>query len=259
MIILLVLGLCLGSFVNAFVWRLHEKKDWVKGRSECPTCQHKLAAKDLVPVLSWLALGGRCRYCHKPISWQYPVVELLTAGLFVFSYYFWPLALSGVGLFEFILWLVFVVGFMALAVYDLRWRILPNKVVYPLLVLAIAQTLVVSLWRKELATAWGALWGVVVLAGFFYGLFQVSKGRWIGGGDVKLGALLGLLVGGPLNSLLLLLIASLSGTLYTVPLMLTGKAKRNSQIPFGPFLILAAIIVQLFGGAIIAWYKRLYY
>jgi len=101
-VVLVVLGLCLGSFVNALVWRIHEqdrltgkkKKPHKKqldrlsilhGRSMCPDCHHELKPKDLVPLFSWLSLHGKCRYCHKPISWQYPVVELLTAGLFVFS------------------------------------------------------------------------------------------------------------------------------------------------------------------------------
>src|SRR5580700_9634934 len=117
-VVLAVLGLCLGSFVNALVWRLHEQSNpkqktknkkqkakqlsanelsILRGRSMCPDCHHQLAAKDLVPVISWLDLRGKCRYCHRPISIQYPLVELATAGLFVFSYFFWPLAFNGVG------------------------------------------------------------------------------------------------------------------------------------------------------------------
>src|SRR4051812_13278636 len=96
--VLIVFGLCLGSFVNALVWRVHEqeaakkpnkKLSVLNGRSMCPHCEHELAAKDLIPVLSWLSLGGKCRYCHKPISKQYPLVELLTALLVVGSYIWW--------------------------------------------------------------------------------------------------------------------------------------------------------------------------
>src|SRR5882762_114793 len=104
-VVLAILGLCFGSFVNAAVWRIYaqeqvkSKKLQVKkstnlsivnGRSVCPHCEHELAAKDLMPVFSWLSLGGKCRYCKKPISRQYPLVELLTAVLFVFSYLYWP-------------------------------------------------------------------------------------------------------------------------------------------------------------------------
>src|SRR5688572_14928277 len=118
MILMLVLaGLVLGSFVNALVWRLHVRRDWVRDRSECPHCHHKLAALDLIPVLSWLMLRGKCRYCGKPID-DSPLTELALPALFVVSYIFWPQPLVGVGLFEFVLWIVFLTGFLALAIYD---------------------------------------------------------------------------------------------------------------------------------------------
>ena len=277
-VILLVLGLCLGSFVNALIWRLHEQEEKssksknlnaqrstlnasdlsiLKGRSMCPNCHHELAVKDLIPVFSWLSLAGKCRYCNMPISWQYPLVELLTAGLFVFSYAYWPFTFNNQGTILFIFWLVFLIGFMALAVYDLRWYLLPNKVIYPLFVLAVLQTTVILLaFHGGFSTLSRAGLGVLVGGGIFYALFQLSKGKWIGGGDVKLGALLGLIIGGPSESLLMIFIASCLGTVVALPLMITGKAKRGSRLPFGPFLITAAIIVYLFGASLIAWYKR---
>src|SRR4051812_40657220 len=126
-IYLFTLGLCLGSFINALIWRLHENKDWVKGRSQCPNCGHVLAAKDLIPVLSWLALRGRCRYCGRTISKQYPVVELLTGVAFAASYLYWPETLSESGQkLLLITWLTSLVGLMALLVYDFKWMLLPN-------------------------------------------------------------------------------------------------------------------------------------
>ena len=291
-VVLVVVGLCLGSFVNALVWRLHEQEKGtaneerrtkkkktqlqkasihrssfivhrspnslsiLQGRSMCPHCKHQLAAKDLVPVFSWISLSGKCRYCHKPISWQYPVVELLTAGLFIASYIYWPSGFHGGGLFEFVLWLVFVTGLVALVIYDLLWFELPNRIIYPLTALAALQVLIVAIfYGGGVNSLFGAVWGVLVIGGLFYVIFQISKGRWIGGGDVKLGALLGLLVGGPLASILVLFLASLGGTIIAVPLLATGKAKRDTHLPFGPFLIIAAIIVRLFDASMIAWYK----
>src|ERR1700677_3953472 len=118
--ILAIVGLCLGSFVNALVWRLHgqaaekgKKKpnqDYLsqlsvaKGRSMCPHCKHQLANRDLIPLLSWLSLKGKCRYCAKAISPQYPLVELITALLFIASYIWWPVALSGAQIGIFVLW-----------------------------------------------------------------------------------------------------------------------------------------------------------
>jgi leader peptidase (prepilin peptidase) / N-methyltransferase len=265
---LCILGLCFGSFTNALVWRIHEqakpKKKRVakdrelsitRGRSMCPQCQHLLAWYDLLPVLSWIGLRGKCRYCMRSISPQYPLVELFTALLFVVSYYNWPYALNGQGTVLFAFWLVFLVGFMALTVYDLRWMLLPDRIVFPMQGLALVYTAVrIALNGNYRSLILGAILAVVCMAGLFYTLFQVSKGKWIGGGDVKLAVVLGLLVGGPLESLLVIFLASLLGSLVSIPLLLRGKAKM--RIPFGPLLIIATIIVYLFGATLLSWYKH---
>ena len=258
-VMLVCLGLVFGSFVNAFVWRLHEGKDWVKERSECTHCHHELAPKDLIPIVSWLLLRGKCRYCHKKIE-DSPLVEIATSILFLGSYFFWPVAFEGAGLFRFVLWLIFLIGLVALTVYDLRWFLLPDKVIFPLAGLAAAQVIVVSIlyhggWHEVL----GAFAGVLIISGLFYVIFQISRGTWIGGGDVKLGLILGALAGSPINAVLLLFIASCSGMVASLPLLLTGKATRKTQLPFGPFLIFGLVVVQLFGSAIATWYSSLLY
>jgi leader peptidase (prepilin peptidase)/N-methyltransferase len=256
-LVLIVLGLVWGSFVNAFVWRLHEGKDWVRGRSECTLCHHPLATEDLIPVASWLLLRGKCRYCHKPIK-DSPIVELSVPVLFVASYFWWPWTLQGVGLVRFIFWLIFIVGFVILTVYDLRWKLLPDKVVFPLVILAVLQTIVLVLFYSAgISLVRDAAIGALIISGGFYVLFQVSAGRWIGGGDVKLGLVLGILCGGAWQALLLLFVASLAGTLITLPLLLSKRLKAKATIPFGPFLIFAMIVIELFGAAIIQWYTHL--
>lgn len=265
---LFVLGLAWGSFVNALVWRLHElethkklsgkqKKElsFVHGRSMCVHCGHELAWYDLLPVLSWLSLGGKCRYCKERISWQYPVVELLTASLFVLSYISWDYGFSGAGVLLFGLWLVFVVGFFALAVYDLRWMLLPNKLVFPLIVLAVVQVVLkVFIEQAPLEVITGAAVGLVTIGGLFYALFHISNGRWIGGGDVKLAFMIGLLVGSGIEALLVIFLASALGTFISLPLMKSTSLKLSSRIPFGPFLLAATCIVYLFGERLINWY-----
>src|SRR5665213_1923110 len=205
--LLLVYGLVLGSFVNALVWRLHEQAletdkkrpnrrrlerlSVSHGRSMCPNCQHVLAAKDLVPVFSWLWLRGKCRYCHQPISAQYPIVELATGLLFVASYIWWPEAYTFDGIrytvvAQFIVWLALLVGFMALTVYDLKWMLLPNRLVYPLTVFGIAFAGLGTAMAEKPATALlEVALAVLIGGGIFYLLFQLSAGKWIGGGDVK--------------------------------------------------------------------------
>lgn len=268
LVVLAALGLVLGSFVNALIWRVRAQETAAKpnkdlsilhGRSMCPSCRHTLQALDLIPVISWVALRGKCRYCHKPISRLYPLVELLTAALFIVSYLFWPEVIIGQQQLLFAFWLIFVTGFVALLVYDARWMMLPNRIIYPLMVLAAGQWLAVW-WIYGLSGQQLLDIGlsVLVAGGIFYVLFQVSGGKWIGGGDVKLGFLLGLLIAKPVHSFLLLFMAALLGSLVSIPLMIVGKAGRKTRIPFGPFLLAGGFVVMLFGAAIIGWYQRVF-
>lgn len=266
-IVLAVLGLSLGSFANALVWRLHTQpqtkslklkaKDlsMLHGRSMCVHCHHVLTWYDLLPVVSWLSLGGKCRYCKKPISVQYPLVEILTAALFVMSYMVWPNGFDGIGATLFVFWLVLIVGFMAMFVYDLRWMILPDRLTYPLIALAGLQVVIHSVWARDFSIIVGSVMGLVVVGGLFYVLFQISDGKWIGGGDVKLGFILGLLAGGIIEGMLLIFIASLLGTLTSIPLI-AKKGGLKKRIPFGPLLITATIFVYLFGQNILDWYQN---
>jgi prepilin signal peptidase PulO-like enzyme (type II secretory pathway) len=265
-IVLALLGLCLGSFANALVWRLHKQQNAKndqqysisKGRSMCVHCGHTLHAKDLVPVLSWIMLSSKCRYCQKPISWQYPTVELVTSALFVLSYAFWPQEIAGLEVIVFGLWLTALVGLVSLVVYDLRWMLLPNRIVFPLYGVATAMVIIQMVQAGSIQPFLTSVYGVAIGGGLFYLLFQLSEGRWIGGGDVKLGFLLGAIVGGPELAVLLLFLASLMGSLSSIPLLALKKASRKTRIPFGPFLISAAIIVELFGEKVLDWYLNLF-
>lgn len=268
---LIALGLCFGSFVNALVFRLHwqsekgakskeqrTKYSVLEGRSMCPNCKHTLTWYDLVPVVSWALLQGKCRYCQKPISWQYPIVELSVAALFIISYIFWPAPLQGWEVAQSVLWLVCLVGFVALIVYDLRWMLLPNKIIFPLYGVAFLFIVAKIVQTPDLGSLLTTIWGIAVGGGIFYLLFQLSDGRWIGGGDVKLGFLLGALVGGPMIALLMLFIASALGSIVSAPLLVSRKISRHARIPFGPFLIAGAIITELFGQRLIDWYINLF-
>lgn len=273
LILVFLIGLCLGSFVNALVWRLHEQEalrkrkkvpasrlkalSIAKGRSMCPHCHHELAAKDLVPVVSWLVLRGKCRYCGKPISIQYPAVELATATLFIASYIWWPVAFNTTQTTLFVLWLALLVGLVALIIYDIRWLLLPNRIIYPLTVIALAFAIISVISANQPAKALlNEIASVAVGGGIFYLIFQISAGKWIGGGDVRLGWLLGLIVGTPGRSVLFIFIGSLLGSLVSLPLLAAHRLKRTSVVPFGPFLIASGIITVLFGAHILHWYQQ---
>ncbi len=278
-VILIVLGLCLGSFVNALVWRLHEqskpKKQRVakdaelsiaRGRSMCPNCQHTLSAKDLLPVISWLSLGGKCRYCRKPISWQYPVVEMFTAILFVVAYLYWPYYwqissnpythISYAHIAVFAVFLASIITGMALAVYDFKWMLLPNKLVAILAGLGVMYAVPQVLSSTGELTLISVGLSVAISGGIFWALFQVSNGTWIGGGDVKLGLALGLFLSGPGSALLMLFASSLLGTAYVVVLMVLGRYKKNIHIPFGPFLLLGTFLVILLEPWFLYYYTK---
>lgn len=254
-----LIGLCLGSFVNAAVWRIKNKKNLTTDRSECTHCHYKLESYDLIPVVSWLWLKGRCRKCKKPISAQYPIVELTVAAYFIASLAFWPYELATVPeLLMFVIWLLAGVGLAILVVYDLRWMILPDKVVFSLVGLGMAMTVLKGLQAQSLAQYFFDVVGsLLVLSGFYLVLYVYSKGKWIGFGDVKLGVALGLLLTNWQLSLLALFLANFIGCLVIIPGLLTKRLKRTSHIPFGPFLVAGFIIAGLFGQQLLDWYMAI--
>ena len=267
-VILFFLGLCLGSFINALIWRLylqakpaykkkHEDFSIVHGRSMCMHCKHQLGFWDLIPVVSWVALRGRCRYCHHKYP-DTPISELLTPLLFILSFVFWPMSFDAEGTASIIFWLIFLTGFIALALYDLKWYLLPNRIIFPLYAVVIVQVIIsLAFFNLGFDGLLLVLSSILIGGGIFYILYQISGGKWIGGGDVKLGFLIGAILGKPMLSILFIFVASLIGTLFAIPLLVKGSLKRTSHLPFGPFLLISAFIVTLFGTNLINTYVKL--
>lgn len=270
-IIFFVLGLIFGSFTNAVTWRVHEQETELakkkpntkyldslsirKGRSMCSNCHHELGALDLIPVLSWVALRGMCRYCKQPIP-DSPWVEVLSGVVFALSYLAWPVELnSAVVWAQFATWLVALVGLVMLSVYDLRWMLLPNRILLPTGVLGgIFAAIAVQQSTKPLTALLQVALAVAIGGGIFFVLFQVSNGKWIGGGDVKLGWVLGLFALTPAKAVLFIFLAAVLGTIFSLPLVAQRKLDRKATIPFGPFLILGLFITVLWGSKILHWY-----
>lgn len=217
-IVLFLLGLCLGSFLNVVICRLGRGGKILFSRSQCPRCQKVLEWFELIPVFSFVIQKGRCRRCRKKISVQYPLVELATGVLFVLFGFDW-------------LKLFFSAVLIVVFVYDLKHYLIPDKVIYPALAIG-----VIFGWRNWLA--------FLIAGGFFLILVLVSRERWMGWGDVKLATLMGLILGWP-DVLTALMIAFVSGALVGLSLILLKKKTMKSQIPFGPFLAGATIIMML--------------
>ena len=274
-IILFFFGLILGSFINAFEWRFSKKIDHegnfkklslkksqdysiIKGRSMCPHCRHVLSVSDLVPVFSWVMLGGKCRYCKKKISHQYPLIELSTSILFVVSYLFWPLSLNSIGnIIQFSNWLCLLCGFIILILFDFKRFLLPSKIIYTLIFLTAVSILLRFLISKDTAIVLIPFFSSLIFFGIFLCISLFSKGAWIGGGDVRLALLLGLQFTNPIFVFLTLFIASVSGLAFIVPALISKKQTVMGRIPFGPFLILGTFVSILFGESFIKWYLTL--
>lgn len=253
-----ILGTAMGSFAYVLALRSYDGRDWVNGHSECEHCHELLKWYDLVPVASWLSTLGKCRYCKKSIGATYITVELATGALFLLSYRYWPYGFEHLGVSAFVLWLISLTVLISLVIIDLKWFLLPDGLVFSLIGIAGAFQLYVVAYTQDFSRLPGILGGIAVGFGIFYLLYMVSSGRYIGGGDVKYGLYIGLLTGSALKSLLVISVASLLGTLAVLPLLITKKTKLTSKIPFGPFLILATIIVFIFGQKILDWYTGFY-
>ncbi|MDO8335538.1 MAG: prepilin peptidase [Candidatus Saccharibacteria bacterium] len=258
-VFMFIIGLAFGSFVNAFVWRLKKNKNWVSGRSICTYCKHKLASKDLIPVVSWLTLRGKCRYCHKKID-DSPLTELAVGAIFASSYRFWPFVLSGEGWFMLVVWLIAVVLLAAMFLYDVKWMILPNKLTYALLALAIVQVLILFVIKDfDFETLKLALFSSAVGGGLFHLIYLGSKGKYIGGGDVKLGYAYGLLLLDPILPWLALIVASTTGSLIAIFLLANKRAKFGTKLPFGPMLIGGVLVAMIWGSRLWDFTGRLWY
>lgn len=247
-IIFFLLGLAVGSFINCLVYRLeHGQSIWV-GRSACPRCKRPLGWLDLVPVISFCCLRGQCRQCHQPINWKYPVVEFLSGLVFVLPW----LAGADFG------WFYYVGGVILLLIlsYDLWYKLIPDKISFGAIAVVTICQLIIH--YQQLSAMISLVIAGSVAAGFFLLQFLISKGRWIGGGDIRLGFLIGLVVGWP-NVLIVLMIAYILGSLISLPLVVIGRAKFTTEMPFGVFLNLATIIVLIWGTLIINWYRGLLY
>jgi leader peptidase (prepilin peptidase)/N-methyltransferase len=235
-------GALIGSLLNVVIWRLPRKESLVTPGSHCPSCEHEIAPYDNVPVVSWLVLRGRCRYCGARISPRYPLVELLTAVAFA--------AVVAVRGFDegLVLELPFVACLIALAGIDLDHKLLPNRIVYPMAVFGLVATLLVD--RDDLVENLVAGAGAFV----FLLLAVLAYPRGMGMGDVKLGGAMGLYLG--LSIVPALLIAFLSGTLAGLAIIAReGAAARKKAVPFGVFLAFGGIAGVLAGPELIELYE----
>ena len=241
-----LLGTIVGSFLNCIIYRLEIGKSFLGGHSFCPDCKHELVWYDLIPILSFLMLKGKCRYCQKPISIQYPLVELVTALLFVLIFNSQNLLNTS--------YLLLIASFLIIIfVYDFKHYIIPDKVIFP----AIATAFIYNLLNTKylILNAFPAALGA---SGFFLAIYLASKGEWLGFGDVKLSFLMGFILGFP-NILVALFFAFFTGAIIGLILIAQSKKTLKSMVPFGPFLVFGTFLAMFYGELIINWYCNLFF
>lgn len=246
-LILLALGLAVGSFLNVLADRLPRGESPLFSRSYCDHCRQTLRWFELIPVVSFLLQQGKCKRCHQRLSLQYPIVELGTGLGFVMLY-----RLANLGGWQALALIFLFSSFVVITVSDLKYRIIPDSMLVVLVIAAILQAFFspsdVSFANRILAAA-GA-------GGFFLFLWWVTRGRGMGFGDVKLSAILGMLLGFP-QIVVACYTAFLTGAVVAVILVLAGKKSLKSRMAFGPFLIAGAFTSLLFGSQVLAVWRVL--
>ncbi len=283
----------MGSFLKVLADRAL-KQSSIGGRSECSFCHHKLSWFDLLPIISYLLLGGKCRYCHKKIGMEYVVVELISGITLAYLFYTYaPLFPTVKDPYQYLLFwydlffktfIMVILG--SIIITDIRKMLIPDRIILPGILIAFIALLVISIikvvyfyyyltltpigqyllpphtdyfYRHSVDMIWPLLGGIMmaILIGLsFFLLIVATRGRGMGGGDFKLGIFMGLVLGFP-ESLTALMLGFFTGALFGTILLILGKKKFGQTIPFGPFLALGCFLTIFWGDPIVNWYFNL--
>ena len=242
----LAFGLCIGSFLNVCIYRLPAGKSIVHPPSSCPGCDNLIRWYDNIPVLSWLILRGRCRHCQTSISMRYPLVELLTGGFAMIVWMRYGLAWPTV------VYFIFISALLTITFIDIDHRIIPDVISLPGIPIGFAASFLLphTTWMDSII---GILTGGGCLLAIAWGYQLITGKDGMGGGDIKLLAMIGAFLGWK-GVLFTIMAASFTGTLIGVVIMIRARKGMKLAIPFGPFLAIGAISYIFFGPQLIEWY-----
>ncbi|MCL4481010.1 MAG: prepilin peptidase [Bacteroidetes bacterium] len=259
--LIFALGASTGSFLSVVIYRLHNKKKGIIfGRSFCPNCKKSLNASDLIPIISYIISGGKCHHCHKEISYHYLVLEAACGLVFLALFFLYPFfnILSGPeasGIFfnwQYLIIFLFnaVYGTFLIGIFisDLKYQTIPDLLLFPFIIAAFIGSLVIGT-----PTFLSMVISAIIAAVVFGGQILISKGKWLGEGDLYLALAMALMLGWE-KMLLAIAISYFIGAFVSIILLLNKKAGMESKIPFGPFLVLGTFFSVFFGSAIIQWY-----
>lgn len=241
-LLIFVFGLVVGSFINCVLYRLYKNQSFIGGRSYCPNCKRQLGFWDLIPVFSFLFLRGKCRYCRQKISWQYPFIELITALIFCLVY--WATGLNFLLLARN---LFFSAVLIIIFVFDLKYQLISDRIIIPAVIIAF-------LFNLFLKISWlNLVLGVIIGSSLFLIQYLISKGKWIGFGDIYLGFSMGAMLGWQ-KVILAIVLGYFIGSITAIVLLVSKKETLKSKIALGPFLVVGACIALLYGEEILNWY-----
>ena len=246
---ILAIGLSFGSFLNVLIYRIPRNKSFSRGRSFCPKCKHQINFYDNIPILSWIILGGRCRYCKEKISFRYPLVELLNGLAYIFFWYY-----SGFTL-HFFAGCFLSSVLIAIFFIDLDFQIIPDLFTIPGMIVGLAISFApggIGIVSSVLGllVGGGTLYLIAVLGDFIF------KKESMGGGDIKMAAMLGAILGWQ-KVVFIFFGGAVIGLLVSIVVMFFSKKVRQSRmIPFGPFLAVAAMVAMIYGDQLINYYLK---
>lgn len=263
LILLIVLGASIGSFLSVIIHRVEkQQKGIIIGRSRCPHCRKTLAAADLVPILNYLYLHGKCRYCRKSISPMYFFLEIACVLVFVLLYLKFTFvgeygpgtySINTATLLQYAFYALNSVFLIGIFFHDLQYTKIPDIFIWPFIAISLIGSLVmknVDFPNLMIAVALAAL--------FFGGQRVLSKGQWLGEGDVYVGVGMALLFGWRLL-IVAIALTYLSGCAISIILLMLKKVDRRSKIPFAPFMVFGSLATLLYGQQILAWYSNIYF
>lgn len=254
--IVFIYGILIGSFLNVCIYRIPDKSSVVNGRSHCMYCNTQLKWYELVPLLSYIFLLGRCRTCKEKISIQYPMIEALNGLMYVLVFYIFGWSSLHVILLNVIYCLV-ISALIVLSVIDFRTNIIPVGINILLLVMGLAAVLVQYFWfGRSTDIILSHTIGFFAVSGFLLLIYYATKGRGIGGGDIKLMAVAGLLLGWKLVLLAFFLGCILAGLIHPIRMRIRNIGR---VLAFGPYLAIGIVIAMLYGESIINWYLQTFF
>lgn len=256
--IIFVFGAVIGSFLNVLIYRLPIGMDFKKGNSICPNCKHQLNWKDLFPLFSWIFLGGKCRYCKAPISKQYPIVEAINGAMYVLSYIF----LCGGGFeglsLKLIGYMIMMSALLVVSWIDFKHQIIPDSMWIAIFVgglFIVGDSLINDTFSKSWIIS--RIIGLFAVSGVFLIIGLVTGGRAMGGGDIKLMAAVGFVLGWK-AVIIALFLAAFFGVFFTIGRKIFCKTEMKGLIPFGPFLAMGSATAAFVGDLIFNGYLSLF-